>query len=115
MATAILTGSYNEYGYVIRKKSRIIYAAGNCQGDSQAYIGSMVDKKGTYQKTPLDEDDVNILLLEEIQTFCNWMIEEMCRHPDWHNLKDECTKGSISYAKDLNPLEAAHKCRALTK
>ena len=32
---AKLTGAYNEYDYVIRKNSRVIYAAGNSPFESQ--------------------------------------------------------------------------------
>jgi hypothetical protein len=39
----------------------------------------------------------------------------MAERPELYELKGEYIAGKISYSEDLNPLEEAYKCGALTK
>lgn len=121
-----LTGSYNEYGYVIRKNSRVIYAAGNSPSESQIYIGIREFKKDTYHtdgrryrkghllREPIPED-ANVYSLEVIGTLCANALTDMCDRPELYGLKGEYEAGKASYSKNLNPLEEAYKCGALTR
>lgn len=106
-----LTAQYNEYGYVIRKNSRVIYAAGNGAQGSQDYIGI---HERTLQKESIPED-ASVFPLWKIEKFCEGMIREISSRPELHNLKGEYQAGEVLYSKDLNPLEEAYKCGALAR
>lgn len=109
-----LTGAFNEYGYVIRKNSRVIYAAGNSPYESQSYGFSRQGGYGSIVKDPIPED-ANVYSLEVIGTLCATTLVDVCDHPELYGLKGECEAGKALYSKALNPLEEAYKCGALTK
>jgi hypothetical protein len=111
---AKLTGAYNEYGYVVRKNSRVIYAAGNSPYESQTYRFSRHGGYGSIVKDPIPED-ANVESLEEIEHGCKVVLSDMAEHPELYDLKGEYEAGKVLYSKTLNPLEEAYKCGALTK
>lgn len=111
---AKLTGSFNEYGYVIRKNSRVVYAAGNSPFESQTYAFSRHGGYGSIVKDPIPEN-ANVYSLEVIGTLCANALVDMCDRPELYGLKGEYEAGKASYSKGLNPLEEAYKCGALTK
>ena len=115
MTTAILTGVYNEYGYVIRKNGRVIYAAGNHWGDSQDYVGIYVGADdGLSIRMPLLED-ADVYSVEEIRRLCIESLMEACEYPTRYGIRGKHKCKEVVYDKDLNPLEAAYKCGSLTR
>ena len=111
---AKLSGSYNKYGYVVRKNSRVIYAAGNSPYESQIYGFSRHGGYGSIVKDPIPED-ANVYSLEVIGTLCANALVDMCDRPELYGLKGEHEAGKALYSKTLNPLEEAYKCGALAK
>lgn len=120
---AKLTAQYNKYGYVIFKSGRPIYAAGNSVYESQGYIGILEVKKTSMQTGFLLRqaipEDASVLSVDAIAERCESTITEMCDYPErWGGkLKEgvEYELGSIKFSRNLNPLEQAYKCGALTR
>ena len=113
-----LNAQYNEYGYVIFKNSRAIYAAGNSPYESQAYVGSRHSGYKGAAKDAIPEG-AYVLSLEAIAKYCESTLTEMCDYPerwDW-KLKEgvEYKLGSVKFSRHLNPLEQAYNCGALTQ
>jgi hypothetical protein len=116
---AKLTGSYNEYGYVVRKNGRTIYAAGNSPYGSQTYIGSKLVCNGSLVSLEAIPEGSDVLDIKTISRYCENTITEMHDYPHLWGLKlkkgNEYEIGSVEFAKDLNPLAAAYQCGALTR
>jgi hypothetical protein len=115
-----LTAQYNEYGYVIFKSGRPIYAAGNSPYESQTYVGSSLIYNGTVASKGMIPENTSVLDVNAIAKHCTTTIYEMYDHPElWagKGLKKgaEYELGSIKFSRDLNPLEQAYKCGALAK
>ena len=75
-----LTAKYNEYGYVIFKSSRPIYAAGNSAYESQGYVGSELTR-GVVSKKPIPED-AGVLSLDAIAKYCESTVTNMVERPE---------------------------------
>ena len=95
MEEDVLTGIYNERGFVIRKDKIDVYAAGNHHWHSQEYV-KVKDGMG----------------IEEIAKCCTDKIAEMISDPvRWEGLrKDQTTilkDGGIKYVKSLKPKAVA--------
>lgn len=115
-----LTAQYNEYGYVVFKSGRPIYAAGNSPYESQTYVGSSLIYNGTVASKGMIPEDASVLDIKAIAKYCTSTITKMCDQPElWAGigLKEgvEYELGSIKFSRDLNPLEQAYKCGALTR
>lgn len=111
---ARISGSYNEYGYVIRKNSKAIYAAGNGAHGSQDYLYSP-----DFKLEPIPEEAIGetVYPLWKIELFCKEMVFQMSTHPELYDLKGTAEGyaiGKTTYSKELNPLRAAYECGALT-
>ena len=109
-----LNAQYNEYGYVIFKNSRAIYAAGNSPYESQAYVGSRHSGYKGAAKDAIPEG-ASVLSLEAIAIDCKTTLASMCDRPDLYKLKGEYEEGSAKFSSSLNPLEQAYKCGALSR
>lgn len=111
--TVIVSGKYNEYGYVIYRNRTPVYAAGNYVGESQTYLGS---NDTTGEKEQLPTDSGSLLPLEKIQGFCQLTIEDFTENPSSYldTLKKSpekfnFSKGKVIYDKNLNPRKLAHQ------
>jgi len=92
---AVITGLYNELGYVVRKNGRAIYAAGNNPYESQDYLNA--------------EDGVGV---EKIAEFCADTIEGILSDPSlWEDVVKAQSiamkNGGTKYSKSLKPREVA--------
>ena len=111
---SIITGSYNEYGYVIYQNGTPKYAAGNCPTDSQTYIGIEEGEPEFFHLQPLG-DTADLLSLEEIKGYCESTLEEACEYPERYKLRGDNTAGKIRYAPKMIPLGMAYRCGTLRR
>ena len=95
MKEAVITGVYNELGYVVRKNGRAIYAAGNNPYESQDYLSA--------------EDGVGV---EKMAHFCGSTVAEIVEAPWlWRDIIEDQSitlrNGGTKHSKSLKPKKVA--------
>ena len=95
MKESVITGVYNELGYVVRKNGIAVYAAGNYPFCSQEYVET--------------KDGMGVEMIAEL---CAGTIEEFVESPSlWKDtIKDQSTtlkNGGTKYSKSLKPRDVA--------
>lgn len=114
----IITGSCNSFGYVLRKNGHIFYAAGNCPHESQSYIG-IVKQGREFVKSNISVlgEHFGLLSREELELRCKNTVEHIVEKPELYGLPENplgYVMGEVAFSANLNPMEAAFKCGALT-
>lgn len=114
----IISGSFNSFGYVLRKNSRIFYAAGNCPHDSQSYLGTTREGDNFVKgNISILGPALGFLSIEQIGESCKVVAKRMVERPDLYDLPENplgYELGKVAFSASLNPMKAAYKCGALT-